>query len=98
LKENDRKAAVSYAYLHAVAAAAGFSCKEADRNLDNGGIDAQIDIDERMDPGSELRSFSLHVQLKSTSRRLPIVDGKLSYLLDVGQYDKLRPPQWSSPD
>jgi hypothetical protein len=90
LKENDRKAALSYAYLHTVAAAAGFSCKEADRNLDKAGVDAQIDIDERMDPGIELRSFSLHVQLKSTSRRLPIVDGKLSYLLDVGQYDKLR--------
>lgn len=97
LKENDRKAALSYAYLHAVAAAAGFSCKAADRALDNAGIDAQIDIREQLDPEAILVSFSLHVQLKSTSRTLPIVDGQLSLPVDVGQYDKLRDTKASIP-
>ena len=38
---------LSYAYLHAVASRAGFSCTHADRHLDSAGVDAQIQEDGR---------------------------------------------------
>lgn len=90
LNENNRKAELSYAYLHAVAAAAGFACREASRHLDGSGVDAQLDINEQLDPNASLTEFSLHVQLKATSAVLPIVDDKVSFSLDVHQYNKLR--------
>ena len=38
LTENDVKAELSYAYLHAVAARAGFGCEVANRHSDNVGV------------------------------------------------------------
>ena len=90
LNENNRKAELSYAYLHAVAAAAGFACRDTHRHLDGCGVDAQVDISERLDPQAALTDFSLHFQLKATSGTLPVVDGKLSLPLDIDQYDRLR--------
>jgi len=90
LNDNNRKAELSYAYLHAVAAAAGFACHDTHRHLDGCGVDAQIDISERLAKTALLTDFSLHFQLKATSRRLPVVDGKISFPLDVDQYEKLR--------
>jgi hypothetical protein len=90
LDENNRKAELSYAYLHAVAAAAGFSCTYADRHLDNSGVDAEIRVNERLDPHSRYVEFTLHVQLKATSLVLPHADGKVSFPLDVGLYNRLR--------
>jgi hypothetical protein len=90
LNDNNRKAELSYAYLHAVAAAAGFACRDTHRHLDGCGVDAQIDVSEQLDPNASLTDFSLHVQLKATSATLPIVGGKLSFSLDVDQYNRLR--------
>ena len=90
LNDNNRKAELSYAYLHAVAAAAGFSCTATDRHLDGCGVDAQLNISERLDPSAALTDFSLHIQLKATSTELHAVENRLSFSLDVGQYDKLR--------
>lgn len=33
---------LSYAYLHAVAAKAGMSCKQGDRHDDGAGVDAEV--------------------------------------------------------
>lgn len=90
LNDNNKKAELSYAYLHAVAASAGFGCSYTTRHLDGCGVDAQVDISEKLDPKAILTDFSLHFQLKATSTDLPLVEGKFSFPLDVGQYDKLR--------
>lgn len=90
LNENDKKAELSYAYLHAVAAAAGFACSDTNRHVDGCGVDARVDIRERLDAAARLTEFSLPIQLKATSAKLPVVEDKLSFPLDVDQYDKLR--------
>jgi hypothetical protein len=90
LNDNNRKAELSYAYLHAVSAAAGFGCTYSDRHLDGTGVDAQVNIKERLDSGSVLTEFSLHFQLKATSQELAMVDLAISFSLEVPQYDNLR--------
>jgi hypothetical protein len=90
LSENNRKAELSYAYLHAVAAAAGFGCMSADRHMDGAGVDAQINIKEQLDVNSRLTNFSLHIQLKATSQQLPVLPSGISFSLEVAQYHKLR--------
>jgi hypothetical protein len=90
LNENNRKAELSYAYLHAVAAAAGFSCFQTPRPLDNEGIDAQLDLSAKLDPESFLTDICIRIQLKATSQDLNIASGKLSFPLTIAHYDKLR--------
>jgi hypothetical protein len=93
LSENDIKAELSYAYLHAVCAHAGFGCSVAYRHLDNAGVDAQVDIRERLHPKARFTTFHLHFQLKATSGPLPVAAGRCSYPLEVPHYDKLRDPK-----
>lgn len=97
LNDNNKKAELSYAYLHAVAASAGFGCGYTTRHLDGCGVDAQVDISEKLDPNAILTDFSLPFQLKATSTELALVEGKFSFPLDVGQYDKLRKTTVSIP-
>jgi Domain of unknown function (DUF4365) len=92
LSENDIKAELSYAYLHAVSAHAGFACSVTQRHLDNAGVDAQVDVKERLHPQARFTCFHLHFQLKATSQELAIVEGQCSYDLQVPHYDKLRDP------
>jgi hypothetical protein len=92
LSENDVKSELSYAYLHAVSAHAGFGCSATNRHLDGAGVDAQVDVKRRLHPQSRFTSFSLHFQLKATSQNLAIVRGNCSYSLEVPHYDKLRDP------
>jgi len=42
LSDANIEAELSYAYLHAVASRAGFSCAVAERHLDDAGVDAVI--------------------------------------------------------
>lgn len=90
LSENDIKAELSYAYLHAVAAHAGFACGVTNRHLDGAGVDAQVDIKRRLHPKARLTSFSLHFQLKATSQKIALLEGNCSYSLEVPHYNKLR--------
>jgi Domain of unknown function (DUF4365) len=91
LTENNIKAELSYAYLHAVAARASFGCEYAGRHSDNAGIDAYLRIKERLAPDSVHTNFAVEVQLKSTSK-LPVLEaGRYSYWLDeIERYDELR--------
>ena len=41
LTEQNIEAELSYAYLHAVASRAGFSCEYRNRHLDGAGVDAE---------------------------------------------------------
>jgi Domain of unknown function (DUF4365) len=91
LSKNDVEAELSYAYLHAVAAATGIGCSVADRHLDNAGVDAMVCARDQFAEDSVLTDITLHVQLKATSQQPTIRNGKFSYVLDdVKQYDKLR--------
>lgn len=85
------EAELSYAYLHAVASKAGFSCEYRNRHLDGAGVDATITEDGReLADNSILTSFAMDVQLKATYQELPEEDGRFSFSLAVGLYDKLR--------
>jgi hypothetical protein len=91
LTENDIKAELSYAYLHAVAARAGFGCEATRRTSDNAGVDAYVRVRERLADHAEYTNFLFEVQLKSTSKNPVLEAGRYSYWLDeVGRYDELR--------
>jgi hypothetical protein len=98
LTDQNLEAELSYAYLHAVASRAGFSCEYRNRHLDGAGIDATITEDgRRLASDSILTSFSVDIQLKATYLELPDNDGRLSYVLSVPHYDKLRLDEVAAP-
>ncbi len=91
LTDQNVEADLSYAYLHAVAARGAFSCSYTHRHLDDAGVDAQIHEDGRqLAPDSIRTSFALHVQLKATRMPPILQNGRFSYNLRIGQYNKLR--------
>jgi Domain of unknown function (DUF4365) len=91
LGQNDIEAELSYAYVHAVAAAAGMGCSVTARHLDNAGVDAELNARDQFAADSILTDITLHIQLKATSRVVPTSNGKFSFVFnDLGQYDKLR--------
>jgi Domain of unknown function (DUF4365) len=91
LTENDIKAELSYAYLHAIAARAGFGCEVAGRHSDNAGVDAYIRVRERLAPDSVHTNFPFEVQLKATSKLPALEANRYSYWMqDTERYDELR--------
>ena len=97
LTDRNIEAELSYAYLHAVATRAGFSCEYRNRHLDGAGVDATITEDGRMlADDSILTSFCVDVQLKATYRELHEQEGRISSLT-VPHYDKLRIEEIAAP-
>ena len=93
MTENDMMAELSYAYLHAVAARAGFSCKVGNRMDDGASVDAFVRVNERIDPTSVLWNFDFEVQLKATKQILTESNGNCSYFFKgIDRYDRLREP------
>lgn len=93
MTENDRIAELSYAYLHAVAAAAGFGCKAGNRIDDSASVDAMVRVNEHLNPDSAFWNFDFEVQLKATSQTPVENDGRYSYFLSgTERYDRLRDP------
>jgi hypothetical protein len=91
LTDQNIEAELSYAYLHAVATRGGFSCEYRNRHLDGAGVDATVSEDGRkLASDSVLTAFALDVQLKTTYQELPEQDRRLSFVLSVPHYDKLR--------
>lgn len=93
---------LSYAYLHAVASAAGMACVVADRHNDNAGVDAKLTGWGPFPNGGFLEEVDLKVQLKATIRNPSIknIDGKeyLSYKFEgISQYNALRSQALSTP-
>lgn len=82
---------LSYAYLHAVAARAGMSCKEGNRHDDNSGVDAELRGWAPFPNGGYLTEIDLNIQLKATIS-VPSDDGQsFSYFLrGVKRYNDLR--------
>lgn len=96
--EGDQKARLGFEYLQATAIEAGFACMRLGQHSDGCGVDARVDIRERLDPQSRLTDFSLYWQLRATSRGLPIVERKLVFPLEVERYDLLRSAAPDRPD
>jgi hypothetical protein len=91
LSENNIKAELSYAYLHAVASRAGCSVVQASRHEDGVGIDAVIRARERFAPDSMFTDFTIDIQLKSTSVAPSRDDqGRFCYELLLQNYNTLR--------
>jgi len=91
LTRNDIEAELSYSYLHAVAARAGFGCEYAGRPSDNAGVDVYLRIKERLAADSIHSNFPIEVQLKATSKAPALEAARYSYWLDdIKRYDELR--------
>lgn len=97
LSENNIQAELSYAYLHAVAARAGFGCQAGDRHEHGIGVDAKLRIRERFGPQSILTNFTVDVQLKATSEEATEIDGKYRYSLRLKNYNELRSVECQAP-
>jgi hypothetical protein len=81
---------LSYAYLHAVAAKAGMSCKQGDRHDDSAGVDAEVNY-----RGPTTHPYKTHVQLniqlKATIKDEASHEHHLSYFIQGrDRYEKLR--------
>jgi hypothetical protein len=98
LTDQNIEAELSYAYLHAVASRAGFSCEYTIRHMDHAAVDAIVREDGRfLADDSELASFELCIQLKATYQRLHEAKGRWSYPLPLTQYNKLRSVHVAAP-
>jgi hypothetical protein len=97
LTENNIKAELSYAYLHAVATRAGLGCEVTGRHSDGAGVDAILRVKEQLVPPPSLIEFIVEIQLKATSQQPVLQDGRYSYALAVDHYNKLRLTECGSP-
>jgi hypothetical protein len=87
MDRNAHKEEFSYAYIHAVAAAAGYSCANATRLLDMEGIDVTITA---IGVQGTRRCPRIDLQVKCTSRTDIVHDDCIKYPLEVPAYEKLR--------
>ncbi len=98
LSTNDVESELSYAYLHAVASAAGAACSVTSRHEDNAGVDAKIVGWGPFPNGGYRHEVDLKVQLKATTATPSIDSGCLSYFLKgISRYDDLRSDAVSTP-
>jgi hypothetical protein len=98
LTDQNIEAELSYAYLHAVASRAGFSCEYTIRHMDHAAVDAIVREEGRfLADDSQLASFELCIQLKVTYQHLHEAKGRWSYPLPLTQYNKLRSVHVAAP-
>lgn len=89
LSDNDVKEELSYAYIHAVASRAGFSCESVRKDRDS--VDLHICGRGRLDEESTVVSPQLAVQLKAHVLD-PVPDQSFDFRLRRKNYDDLRAP------
>lgn len=87
LSENDIKEELSYAYVHAVASYAGFSCEPIRKDRDS--VDANVRAKGWLDESSKFASPALDLQLKATCEPT-VVNGRIVFDLKMKNYDELR--------
>lgn len=87
MDSNSRKELFSYAYVRAVAAAAGYSVQEKTRTMDNVGLDLTIEVPGEV-AGMLFPRFD--AQVKCTSSPDVIKENSINFPLRVNNYDKLR--------
>lgn len=87
MDSNSRKELFSYAYVRAVAAAAGYSVREADRIMDNAGIDLTIQAPGQL---GEVLFPRCDAQVKCTSSTGIIKESSINFPLPINNYNILR--------
>ena len=92
LTKNEREAELSYAYVHAIAARAGFGCESSGRQSDRAGIDARLHVKERLDELATHTDFPIEIQLKATSQQPVCTRDHYSHWLKSDHFEKLRNP------
>jgi hypothetical protein len=98
LSPNNVESELSYAYLHAVASAAGAACSMGSRHEDNAGVDAKIVGWGPFPNGGYRKEVDLNVQLKATTTTPSTRSEYLSYFLKgISRYDDLRSDALSTP-
>lgn len=87
MTENEQKQQLSVAYVHAVAARAGYACQVI--NVDDDSVDVQLAARGFVHERAVLRSPKIDIQLKATSR--PVRGNHhLAFPLPRKNYDELR--------
>lgn len=87
MTKNEQKQQLSIAYVHAVAACAGFACQII--NVDDDSIDVQLAAKGKINEKSVYRSPKIDIQLKATSQdRLSATE--LAFPLPIKNYNDLR--------
>jgi hypothetical protein len=89
MTENEQKQQLSIAYVHAVAARAGYTCQPT--LVDDDSVDVTLGAKGRVHQQSVMRSPRLEAQLKSTSQDC-LKEEHLVYSLPVKNYNELREP------
>ncbi len=87
MTENEQKQQLSVAYVHAVAARAGYACQVKVPDLES--VDVQIRASGRVHETSIVRSPRLEIQLKASSV-LRLKRDYVSFALPRKNYDDLR--------
>ena len=87
MTENEQKQQLSVAYVHAVAARAGYACQII--NVDDDSVDVQLAAKGRIHDKAVLRSPKIDVQLKATAQRV-LGDEHLAFSLKLKNYNDLR--------
>jgi hypothetical protein len=87
MTENEQKQQLSVAYVHAVAASAGFACQAT--IVDDDSVDVTIAAKGRVHEQSVLLSPRLEVQLKASSQDI-LRDDHVAFPLPVKNYEELR--------
>lgn len=87
MDRNAHKEEFSYAYVHAVAAAAGYACEKAPRLLDLDGVDLTVTA---LGVQGTRRRPRIDLQVKCTSRTNIVHDDYIKFPLEVSAYDNLR--------
>lgn len=85
LQRNDRQEEISRAYVHAVAAHAGYLCEDTRRDY---GIDIRVRSARRIGRRIQEYGCGVDIQVKSTTRP-DRTETTLRYDLDVGNYNAL---------
>ena len=89
MTENEQKQQLSVAYVHAVAARAGYACQVI--HPDDDSIDVQLAARGTVHQQAVLRSPKIDIQLKATSQPL-LKENHLPFPLSVKNYNDLREP------
>jgi hypothetical protein len=87
LPENELKEELSYAYVHTLAARAGFSCDRPGK--DRQSTDVIVNSEGLACEDALLRQAHLGLQLKATARELPEGDF-ITFSLPINNYNDLR--------
>ncbi len=87
MTENEQKQQLSFAYIHAVAARAGFACERPD--VDDDSVDLVIAAQGRINDRAILKSPRIELQVKATAVD-ELSNGHLAFPLPLKNYNDLR--------